>query len=291
MEEILASIRRIISEDATPPKLQPLAAQRPTGMTPKAPVFGNNLTGFATAPVLRQPSPAPMRSLEPVRPAEPAPAAEDDDILDLGSNYAAVTRQPLPVPGKVEPVFAPIPVATAAAFAAPPEPVKLPELEPFAAVPVPEMAMPIEVPAVVDATALAAPVELPEATVLAQAEPPGGVVFVPEPAPVEATIFAAASSDPEPEPVPEPLPEIPAMTQAPVMAWLPEPVAQELSIPQVHIDSQPSAQAAQPPVPMLSSPAPRTMEDTITELLKPMLRDWLDANMPRIIEKAMAKEA
>ena len=34
----------------------------------------------------------------------------------------------------------------------------------------------------------------------------------------------------------------------------------------------------------------RTMEDTVVELLRPMLRQWLDANMPRIVEKALRVE-
>lgn len=39
-----------------------------------------------------------------------------------------------------------------------------------------------------------------------------------------------------------------------------------------------------------SGPAVRTLEDTVAELLRPMLRDWLDANMPRIVEKALKVE-
>ncbi len=44
--------------------------------------------------------------------------------------------------------------------------------------------------------------------------------------------------------------------------------------------------------PVAGSPgAPvRTMEDTVVELLRPMLRQWLDANMPRIVEKALRVE-
>lgn len=34
----------------------------------------------------------------------------------------------------------------------------------------------------------------------------------------------------------------------------------------------------------------RTLEDTVTELLRPMLRNWLDENMPRIVEKALRVE-
>ena len=32
------------------------------------------------------------------------------------------------------------------------------------------------------------------------------------------------------------------------------------------------------------------MEDTVAELLRPMLRQWLDANMPRVVEKALRVE-
>ncbi len=34
----------------------------------------------------------------------------------------------------------------------------------------------------------------------------------------------------------------------------------------------------------------RTLEDTVSELLRPMLRQWLDENMPRIVEKALKIE-
>lgn len=34
----------------------------------------------------------------------------------------------------------------------------------------------------------------------------------------------------------------------------------------------------------------RTMEDMISELIKPMLRDWLDQNLTSIVEKLVQKE-
>jgi hypothetical protein len=57
------------------------------------------------------------------------------------------------------------------------------------------------------------------------------------------------------------------------------------------------ATASKPPV----TPAPeqkaspgnsggRSLEDTVAEMLRPMLREWLDANMPRIVEKALRVE-
>jgi cell pole-organizing protein PopZ len=40
-----------------------------------------------------------------------------------------------------------------------------------------------------------------------------------------------------------------------------------------------------------SEPQPKTMEETVTELLKPLLREWLAENMPRMLEKALRSEA
>ena len=59
--------------------------------------------------------------------------------------------------------------------------------------------------------------------------------------------------------------------------------------------------AAPSPAPVAASPASlvaapataeptRTMEDTVAELLRPMLRQWLDTNMPRVVEKALRVE-
>jgi cell pole-organizing protein PopZ len=40
----------------------------------------------------------------------------------------------------------------------------------------------------------------------------------------------------------------------------------------------------------VSGEAGRTLEDTVAELLRPMLRQWLETNMPRIVEKALKTE-
>ena len=34
----------------------------------------------------------------------------------------------------------------------------------------------------------------------------------------------------------------------------------------------------------------QTLEDTVARLLRPMLRQWLDDNMPRIVERAFSEE-
>ena len=44
------------------------------------------------------------------------------------------------------------------------------------------------------------------------------------------------------------------------------------------------------PVEAQSAEATRTMEDTVAELLRPMLKSWLSENMPKIVERALRKE-
>jgi cell pole-organizing protein PopZ len=47
--------------------------------------------------------------------------------------------------------------------------------------------------------------------------------------------------------------------------------------------------AATAGVPLQTSQV-RTLEDTVADLLRPMLKQWLDTNMPRIVEKALRVE-
>ena len=56
--------------------------------------------------------------------------------------------------------------------------------------------------------------------------------------------------------------------------------------------SQPSPAIASSPAVATGTPdePTRTMEDTVAELLRPMLRQWLDTNMPRVVEKALRVE-
>jgi hypothetical protein len=63
------------------------------------------------------------------------------------------------------------------------------------------------------------------------------------------------------------------------LAQPPTPVVAEHGLPTVA--PAPSALVPQPPV---------TFEDAISAMLRPMLRDWLDDNMPRMVEKALKEE-
>ena len=77
MEEILASIRRIIADDETkPPKPEPVAAPAPPPIAERAP---------------------PPRPVEPPRPAPPPGAAQPEpaaDVLDLTEARAAIPPAP-----------------------------------------------------------------------------------------------------------------------------------------------------------------------------------------------------
>lgn len=177
MEEILASIRRIISEDDAPAaEAAPAAATEPTPEPASAFVD-------------------PTPSMQ-----EPAPPAEDEEILDLTDRYEAPSSETI---GDLD-VTAP----------ADPEPEPFPSAfsEPEAPTPAPAAAD----DSLVGATAAAA----------------------------SASAFAgltAAVAKPEPAPAP------------------------------------------------MGGTGP-TIDDLARSLLRPMLKEWLDANLPGIVEAAVRKE-
>jgi cell pole-organizing protein PopZ len=94
-------------------------------------------------------------------------------------------------------------------------------------------------------------------------------------------IEAYTQAEPEPEPEPEPPPPPPK----------PAPAARDDD----RLVSEPSASAAAASFSQLSEaiampPAGRTLEDVVRELLRPLLKDWLDTNLPRIVEAKVAEE-
>ncbi|PKP99021.1 MAG: DUF2497 domain-containing protein [Alphaproteobacteria bacterium HGW-Alphaproteobacteria-13] len=57
------------------------------------------------------------------------------------------------------------------------------------------------------------------------------------------------------------------------------------------LDALSAAVAPPPPSPSPAAPASgRTMEDVVVEALRPMLKEWLDANLPPLVEAMVAKE-
>jgi cell pole-organizing protein PopZ len=174
---------------------------------------------------------------------------------------AASSSQPAVVGGPVEsgkpqaaiqPVFD-APVLRVAMPAIAPVRPKLPETPMFIA-PAPT-AMPVQPsnPAPVAVVAGAAPAE-PQVDALAM---------------LSAAVTAASASS---SVVPKPGVEPPAQPVAVVAN----------AVPQVEVQQSSMAELEDAPE--------RTLEDTVAELLRPMLRQWLSDNMPRIVEKALRIE-
>lgn len=117
----------------------------------------------------------------------------------------------------------------------------------------------------------------------------------PEPAPDLLDFDAIDFEDPvtaAPEPEPEPIPEPPAPPPPP-----PEPVLQVVRAP------EPGPEALVSPATDASvsgafnllahtvlTQNARTLEDLVKEMLRPMLKTWLDDNLPAVVERLVRAE-
>ena len=162
-----------------------------------------------------------------------------------------------------------------------PRPAPVTPAEPTDAVPPPPtpMAPPV---AVVPATVSSLPWVAPP---LATALPAVSVPVARLPPPVATPPVATLA----PPPVATPAPPPASIDAAPdVEQPAAQPAANAITIaPVMEVRLQ---EVLPPALPIESVVAVRTLEDTVAELLRPMLRQWLDANMPRIVEKALKIE-
>lgn len=353
MDEILASIRRIIADD-----------------DPNANGAGAPAAGEAPA----QPSPADQ--IADALGADPGSDAQLDDILELTRE---IGRQPAPVPEAeapvappplpaAEPVQAPVAAAppppmaepTPPAQAAPaPQPQMAPPPAPVAEMPAPQPIQPPEPSPV--AAAPTDPAAALEGLLASVSEPSAQPTPTPPPLPASVTSDApdhALEFDTQPvaAPAPEPNPavgqldsddqaarlaaeveaalgtsqfepqEAPAAPAGPEASIPFEDPTQDEGLDLSELDDNPSdfaeldaladtleSDMSSPPAeeqpagdvdvePVAVSPsvesalangvaAPgRTLEDSVKEMLRPMLREWLDNNMPRILEGAVKEE-
>jgi len=132
--------------------------------------------------------------------------------------------------------------------------------------------------------------------------PPSRPAPAPEPvrAPEPAAPMFEASDDPllpdsllqndlmvlEEEPEPLPVRPEPAPVSIPQAAWRPIEPDTLTSAP---VASQAAGSLSRLMGSMLVSTG-ATLDDVVRELLKPMLKDWLDANLTQIVEAEVAKE-
>lgn len=233
MEEILASIRRIIADDeAKPPPAEAAKPEKAPAAPPK-PQAMNDIPPSKVAPAKpAAEKPAPPPAAKPAPPPPPAPAADagpnsQDDIDALLAGLDTVTTAPE--------VRAPEPE---------PEPDVLELTD--------EMAMD------------PSPTPPPPQPSFRKVEPRDDLEFAESPPPRPSPSYAPVDFDAPPLP-----PQQPILAQSTVSA----------------VESAFNSLAHT----VLSSNA-RTLEDLVKEMLRPMLKSWLDDNLPGLVERIVKAE-
>ena len=229
MEEILASIRRIIADDEAKPPAAEKAPPAPASPTPAAaaPPPRPEKPAPAPAPVARAPeppAPAPVKAAPPVAPPSPAPSASNsqDDIDALLNGLDEATT---------------------------PEEIRPSEVEPE--------------PDVLDLTdEMALPDPQPQAA-FKKVEPPDDLEFT------EAAARAPSREPAYDLPPPSPMDSPAILSRSTVSA----------------VESAFNSLAHT----VLSNNA-RTLEDLVKEMLRPMLKSWLDDNLPGLVERIVKAE-
>ncbi len=109
---------------------------------------------------------------------------------------------------------------------------------------------------------------------------------------LELSDQVAAEAAPEPEPVAEP--RFSSSETTPVAA---APVPTPAATPVSSLLSPRTAEASRGPLDALSRMVVKpevagsdTLEGMVREMIRPMLRDWLDANLPQLVETMVARE-
>lgn len=222
MEEILASIRRIIADDEAKPAPKPEALTAPPAPAPK-PVMKDIPPSVIAPPPkpVSVPKPAPPSALAP---APAVPNSQDDIDAMLASLDAATPSaeiRPAPPPEPEPDVFE---LTDDMALAAP-EPPKPPPAKP--------------------------------ASSFSRIEPDDDIEF------------SESKSRHTPDPQPEPQPLNPMLSRSTVSA----------------VESAFNSLANT----VLSNNA-RTLEDLVKEMLRPMLKSWLDDNLPGLVERIVKAE-
>ena len=233
MEEILASIRRIIADDeAKPPVAEktasPAAAAKPAAAAPavKAPAMSDIPPSAipAAKAAAAKASPPPAAPAPP--PAKPAPAASNSQD-DIDAMLAGLDE------------------ATSEAEIRPSQPEAQPEVEVF---------------------------ELTDEMALPETPPPAFQRVEPQ----DDVVFAEAARSVHRAPAYEPPPFESAAA----------PTAQILSRSTVSAVESAFNSLANT---VLSNNA-RTLEDLVKEMLRPMLKSWLDDNLPGLVERIVKAE-
>jgi cell pole-organizing protein PopZ len=233
MEEILASIRRIIADD----EAKPAASEKPSGqMKAEAPAAAAPAPKPAMKDIPPSTIPATARAAPPAKPAPPVaapPPAAPAPEPDVSNNQ-----------DDIDALLAGLDETTSEAEIRPP----LPDGEVFELTD--EMAVP----------------DAPEAP-FHKIEPQDDLVFMEN---------AAAKAPQSPAFEPPPFYESPAAPQ-------PQQILSRSTVSAVESAFNSLANT------VLSNNA-RTLEDLVKEMLRPMLKSWLDDNLPSLVERIVKTE-
>lgn len=238
MEEILASIRRIIADDEAKPPPAETAKPAPAAAAPAPkPQAMTDIPPSKVAPAKpAAEKPAPPPAAKPAPPPPPAaPAADASNNQD-----------------DIDALLAGLDAATSAPEVRAPEPEPEPEPEPDVLELTDEMAMD--------------PTPPPPPPSFRKVEPRDDLEFAeaPPPRPTPPPSYAPVDFDAPPLP-----PQQPMLAQTTVSA----------------VESAFNSLAHT----VLSSNA-RTLEDLVKEMLRPMLKSWLDDNLPGMVERIVKAE-
>ncbi|MDA9435623.1 PopZ family protein [Bradyrhizobium sp. CCBAU 51627] len=234
MEEILASIRRIIADDEAKPP--PVEAAKPAP-APAAPA--PKPQALADAPPSKVVSAKPAAE-KPMPPQAPKPAPAPAPAAGAGPNSQ----------DDIDALLAGLDEATPAPEVRVPEPE--PEPEPDVLELTDDMAMD------------PAPTPAPPPPSFRKVEPRDDLEFAESPQPRPSPSYAPVDFDAPPLP-----PQQPILAQSTVSA----------------VESAFNSLAHT----VLSSNA-RTLEDLVKEMLRPMLKSWLDDNLPGLVERIVKAE-
>jgi cell pole-organizing protein PopZ len=241
MEEILASIRRIIADDeakpaaAEKPASPPAAAPKPAPPAAKPAAAMKDIPPSAIAPA---PKPAPVAAKPAPAPAPPPPAPEP---------AAASNNQ-----DDIDAMLASLEAATPESDIRPAQPEAQPEADVFDLTD--EMALPDPPPAA------------PAAAAFHKIDPQDDLEFA------ESAAAKALHRQPTYEP----------------------PPFESAAPPQQQILSRSTVSAVESAFNSLANTVlsnnARTLEDLVKEMLRPMLKSWLDDNLPGLVERIVKAE-
>jgi len=235
MEEILASIRRIIAEDDSVPTPAPAAP----------------IAAAAALDQLRPVAPAPPPAAYYARPSAPPPEPADAAIGD-GEAFRVAGIEPVVVRS-----FPPVPPSVV-----PPRPVRPPPVQ----------------EAILDLTERVEPEEFSSraAGTMPNPAPPLGT-------PLGSGLGSGRLNRPPPLKAGAGAPEPLMMGDTP-----PRRASIAASVATLQQIASINQSARQPELPL--GDVGRTLEEMVRELLRPHLKEWLDAHLPRLVERMVKDE-